>query len=206
MLSGAFMKRRLIGLVWVGTALVVAAVVPDSVLAAESSPSSLTTFASAPLGYSVQLPPAWRRSLRLSGMRQDPSVIVGVDVFTVRTPGDEAAALGTSDITGPAFDHALVIEVWANPSRLTASQWASSRLAGSRSGQRVDQVTVGAQSATRITNGSTYTVAHFISRGTQMYVLGYSISPTPTWWPAGLPESKLRTDIDQIVQSFVAAP
>jgi hypothetical protein len=152
-------------------------------------------------GYRVDLPPGWRRSDLLSLRIDNNQVHLGHDVYTVRSPDDERNSVGRVGQVGPAWNYALVIEAWRNPTRLSAVQWASSTdHAGWAKGQSVQQVRVAGRDAARLQFGARYTVAYFVPDGDRMFLLGYHTDLGPA--PAGANAQGLQG----IIASFRFGP
>jgi hypothetical protein len=168
------------------TATATATVIPSATSSSpvKSSPPTAGPTYQSQLGYSVLLPSGWRRSELQSRMSPNPQGdpdLLGVEVFTTRTPADEADAMRRADTgIGPA-------QVY------TAGLVALS----------VDPTTVDGHAAAKTTfkfatdNGqSFYTV--YVQDGDHMWAIGYTLAPSDIETPAGATEPAVRG----IVESF----
>jgi hypothetical protein len=124
---------------------------------------------SADFGYHVDLPASWRHSPRLSRFING-SYSRGHDVFTIRSDSDELAA-AQDHWLGPAWQGTVLIEVYRN-SGLTAMQWATRPEWDWRDGQVVDTLTFAGRQAVRIRGGARFSVAYYVTNGTDIYVVG----------------------------------
>ncbi|MHB8630497.1 MAG: hypothetical protein ACYC9W_01035, partial [Candidatus Limnocylindria bacterium] len=86
-----------------------------------------TAYVSSTLGYSVQLPGAWRRSSVLSTLVNNGTLKVGHDVFTIRSVADEAGVLNDPG-PGAAWSYVAVVERWRDPAGWSAIAWATDPL------------------------------------------------------------------------------
>jgi len=120
-------------------------------------------------GYHVDLPASWRHSPRLSRLING-TYNRGHDLFTIRTDSDEAAAAHDHWL-GPAWQGTVLIEVYGNGG-LTAQQWATRPEWDWRDGQVVDTVTFAGRQAVRIRGGARFSVAYYVTNGTDIYVVG----------------------------------
>ncbi len=163
--------------------------------AASTEPA--TTYSSPTFGYSVNLPKGWRRSTRLSlvpGKHPDLTWIVGTDVFTRRTPEDEAAAQ-VQEIAGPDWSFVVVVEVYPNPQGLSPSQYIASEQSG-RLGETIEPVVFSGQPAVKRTNGPNLELVYYLRDGPNIFRVGYRINPQSQPAPA------TEADLQAIVNSF----
>lgn len=198
--------RRLAGRV-APVAAVVPALLSLAAVLVMSSPapslaaSTLVDSFESSFGYRIDLPAGWRHSTLLSVRIDGNPVHLGHDVYTVRTTDDERNGLGRVGQMGPACQYALVIEVYRNPERLTALQWAGSfRHAGWAKGQSIQQVRLAGREAALLQRGARYAVAYFVPDGDRMFLLGYRTDLGAA--PTVANENALRA----IVVSFRFAP
>jgi len=171
-------------------------------LAATHGPSGpATAYVSQGLGYSVQLPPAWRRSTVLSAMVNNGNLKVGHEVFTIRSLADESGVLNDPG-PGAAWSYVAVVEQWRDPAGWSAMAWATDPLlAGWAQGQVVESATIDGHLAAKVTNGPRFSVAYYVYDGGRMFVVGYKVD-APDWKPLAASESDLRA----IVSSFHITP
>jgi hypothetical protein len=171
-------------------------------LAVTRGPSGpAAAYASQSLGYSVQLPAAWRRSTALSALVNNGSLKVGHEVFTVRSTADEAGVLNDPG-PGAAWSYVAVVEQWRDPLAWTPMAWATDPLlAGWAQGQVVENATIDGHVAAKVTNGPRFSVAYYVYDAGRMFVVGYKID-RPDWKPSAATESDLRA----IVASFHITP
>jgi len=171
-------------------------------LAVTRGPSGpAAAYASQSLGYSVQLPAAWRRSTALSALVNNGSLKVGHEVFTVRSTADEAGVLNDPG-PGAAWSYVAVVEQWRDPLAWTPLAWATDPLlAGWAQGQVVENATIDGHVAAKVTNGPRFSVAYYVYDAGRMFVVGYKID-RPDWKPSAATESDLRA----IVASFHITP
>lgn len=154
------------------------------------------TYESREFGYMIDVPADWRRSERLSLVITDNKYHRGHDVFTLRNADDEENATKQSDWLGPAWQGAVVIEVYRNPLGLTALQWATRPEWDWRTDQVLAAATLAGREAVLINNGARFAVAYYVPRGSDMFVVGYLRHAD--WEPSTLNPA----DLVQIVSSF----
>ena len=160
-----------------------------------------TAYASSTLGYSVQLPGAWRRSSTLSAMVNNGNLKVGHEVFTIRSTSDEASAI-VDPGPGAAWSYVTVVEQWRDPAGWTAMAWATDPLlAGWAQGQVVESASIDGHAAAKVTNGPRFSVAYYVYDAGRMFVVGYKVD-APDWKPSSATEADLRA----IVASFHITP
>lgn len=169
---------------------------------ARPSAAASSTYTST-FGYQLTLPDGWRQSAKLSRVITGNTVHLGHDTFTVRSDQDESRLIAQFPETlGPEWQYVVVVEVYNNPTNLSASQWANTPLlAGWAKGQTVSSVTFDGKSAARITNGARYSVAYYVAVPGKMFLVGER-ADTPAWFPSGAQTSTL----DGIVSSFHTTP
>jgi hypothetical protein len=161
-----------------------------------------------PLGYSVELLSAWRRSdlqsRTLPTPQGDPNLL-GVDTFTTRTPADEEAALRRSDTgVGPAQIYTASVALYRNSLNETPLAFAQRVKGGS------GLVAVSTESTTVAGLAGVKTTFKFTTSDTQtfytlyvqdrdwMWIIGYALAPSGVEAPAGATEQGARG----IVESF----
>jgi hypothetical protein len=194
--------RRLAPLAAFGAAVIAIAALGATALAATRGPIGPTTaYVSQPLGYSVQLPAAWRRTAVLSAMVNNGNLKVGHEVFTIRTVADEAGVLNDPG-PGAAWSYVAVVEQWRDPAGWTALAWATDPLlAGWAKGQVVESATIDGHVAAKVTNGPRFSVAYYLYDTGRMFVVGYKVD-APEWKPSAATES----DLQAIVATFHVTP
>jgi hypothetical protein len=171
---------------------------PSSGTSSSPTAASTTTpapasgrFVSAALGYSIQLPPPWRKSACLSvSPEQASSGVVGIDGFTSVPAADELSG-DTGGLIGT-----VSIRVDANPTRLTADAWATSPRMGATSGQRIEPARLDGREGVRAINGALQTETTLVAVDDVMYLVGF------TAYPGDPRETAMRA----IVASFAFAP
>lgn len=152
----------------------------SSASSSSASPSSRATaattataasgrFVNAALGYSVQLPPPWRRTSCLS-VGPDPARpdLLGIDGFTSVPARDESYG-----DTGGLFG-TVSVRVDRNADRLTAEAFASSPRMGSTQGQRLEPARLGGRDGVRVINGSLQTETTLVAVDDLMYLVGFT--------------------------------
>lgn len=152
---------------------------PPTASASTSPPASATAtataasgrFANSFLGYSIQMPPPWRRSGCLS-VKQDPARpdLLGVDGFTSVPPADESYG----DVGGPVGTVSVAVE--RNPSRLTADEWARAPRMGPA--QVIEPATLDGRPGVRTVRGPQQTETTHVAVDDLMYTVSF-IEKTP---------------------------
>jgi hypothetical protein len=192
------------------TATATATVIPSATSSSpvKSSPPTAGPTYQSQLGYSVLLPSGWRRSELQSRMSPNPEGdpdLLGVEVFTTRTPADEADAMRRADTgIGPAQVYTAGVALYRNSRSETAMAFAQRVKGGSGLvALSVDPTTVDGHAAAKTTfkfatdNGqSFYTV--YVQEGDHMWAIGYTLAPSDIETPAGATEPAVRG----IVESF----
>jgi hypothetical protein len=130
-------------------------------------------FTSAGLGYSIQVPPPWRRTPCLSS-GEDPrsSEILGIDTFTSVPAAEESHG-----DTGGLVD-TVSVRVERNPSRLTPEAWANSPRMGSSQGRRTEPATLDGRPGVRIVSEVLQTETTIVAVDDLMYMVGFTVRPT----------------------------
>lgn len=147
-------------------------------------------------GYRVDLPSGWRRSDQLSRAIANNPYHRGHDVFTLRTPSDEDAAIKGSDWLGPAWQGAVIVEVYRNSSNLTPLQWATRPEWDWREGQLLEVTVFAGRPAVVIRNGARFAVAYYVANGPDMFVVAFT--KHADWQPRTLNAA----DLQAIISSF----
>jgi hypothetical protein len=194
--------RRLLPLATFVAAVIAVAALGATALAATRGPAGpATAYVSQTLGYSVQLPAAWRRSTTISALVSNGNLKVGHEVFTIRSSPDEASAI-VDPGPGAAWSYVAVVEQWRDPAGWTALAWATDPLlAGWAKGQVVESATIDGHVAAKVTNGPRFSVAYYVYDAGRMFVVGYKVD-APDWKPAAATDTDLRA----IVASFHISP
>ena len=194
--------RRLVPLAALLAGVIGIAALGATALAATRGPAGpVSAYASQTLGYSVQLPAAWRRSAVLSALVNNGNLKLGHEVFTIRSTADEAGVLNDPG-PGAAWSYVAVVEQWRDPLAWTPMAWATDPLlAGWAKGQVVENATIDGHAAAKVTNGPRFSVAYYVYDAGRMFVVGYKVD-APDWKPSAAAESDLRT----IVASFHITP
>ena len=171
-------------------------------LAATRGPAGPSTaYVSQTLGYEVQLPGSWRRSMALSALVRNGNLKLGHEVFTIRSTADESGVLNDPG-PGAAWSYVAVVEQWRDPSQWTAMAWATDPLlAGWAKGQVVETAVIDGRIAAKVTNGPRFSVAYYVQDRDRMFVVGYKVD-APDWKPSAATEADLRA----IVASFHITP
>lgn len=130
-------------------------------------------FTNAVLGYSIQLPPPWRRTPCLSNAEDPRSPeILGIDTFT-RVPAVDETYGDTA-----AFVDTVSVRVERNPSRLTPEAWANSPRMGSSQGQRIEPATLDGRAGVRLVAEALQTETTIVAVDDLMYMVGFTARPT----------------------------
>jgi hypothetical protein len=148
-------------------------VTPSPSATASTAPTAASgRFVDATLGYSILLPPPWRKSACLSvGPDQANSGIVGIDGFTSVPAADESRG-----DTGGLID-TVSVRVDRNPTRLTADAWANSPRMGATQGQRLEPARLDGRDGVRVVNGALQTETTIVAVDDLMYMVGFTASP-----------------------------
>ena len=171
--------------------------------APSASPAS-TTYQS-PLGYSVQLPAGYRRSdlqSRTSPNPQGDPELLGYEVFTTRTPADEAETLRRLD-TGP-FTYSASVSLYRNSRNESAMAFADRQKGGfGLVVVSTEPTTVDGRPAVKVTFKSFQADAKtfyslYVADGDRIWVVSYVLGQPSDPVPAGATEGGLRS----IVESF----
>ena len=194
--------RRFAPLATFVAAVIAIAALGATALAGTRGPvESTTSYMSQTLGYEVQLPGAWRRSMVLSALVRNGTLKLGHEVFTIRSVADEAGVLNDPG-PGAAWSYVAVVEQWRDPAGWTAMAWATDPLlAGWAKGQVVESATIDGHLAAKVTNGPRFSVAYYVYDAGRMFVVGYKVD-APDWKPSAATES----DLQAIVATFHVTP
>lgn len=155
------------------TSAPVVATAPPATASPASTPSASPSpaggrYVSALLGYSLELPPPWHRSICNDTVTQQTPVPRG-EVFNGVNPRDFTAA----DIGSPYPNVQVMAE--ENPQNLSPRQWAESGRSGATTGERVEDVTyAGRPGARKTVPGGVPT--YFVQGRDRMYVVGPHVS------------------------------
>jgi hypothetical protein len=186
---------------FVAAVIAIAALGATALAATRGPVEPATAYVSSTLGYSVQLPAAWRRTSVLSAMVNNGNLKVGHEVFTIRTVADEAGVLNDPG-PGAAWSYVADVEQWRDPLGWTAMAWATDPLlAGWAKGQVVESATIDGHLAAKVTNGPRFSVAYYVYDAGRMFVVGYKVD-APDWKPSAATES----DLQAIVATFHVTP
>lgn len=158
---------------------------PASTRSASPSPAG-GRYVSALLGYSLELPPPWHRSICNGTVTQQTPVPQG-EVFHGVAPRD-----WTAGDTGSQHPDLRVLAE-ANPDDLTPRQWAESGRSGATLGEQVEDVTyAGRPAARKAVPGGIPT--YFVQDRGRMYVVGPGLF--------GPHDAATRQAIVRIIESF----
>jgi hypothetical protein len=147
-------------------------------------------FVSASLGYSIETPPPWRRSVCTSGSFTQQGVFFANDVFVAVSARDE-----TGTDTGVPYP-TVRVAVEGNPQNLTPRQWAEQgKTVGSTAGERIEEVAFAGRPAARKSFATTPRATYFVSSGPNMFVVIPSPGPTPI-------DAATEQTMVQMVESF----
>lgn len=164
------------------------ATAPASPAATPLGSPSLTggRYVSALLGYSLELPPPWHRSICNGTVTQQTPIPDG-EVFIGVSPRHF-----TGGDTGSRYPDVFV-RAEDNPQRLSPRQWAESGRSGAREGERVEDVTfAGRPAARKSVPGGLPT--YFAQDRDRMYVVGPG-----AFYPQ---DASTQQTIDGIIESF----
>jgi hypothetical protein len=172
--------------------------------AGSTSPATGATYQS-PLGYSVQLPPGYRRSdlqSRTTPVPQGDPDLLGSETFTTRTPADEAEVIRRSD-TGP-FIYSASVGLFRNTRNESATAYAE-RVKGAfgLTVVSVEPTTVDGRAGAKTTfkffqaDAKTFYTL-YVADGDRIWIIGYILGSPTDPVPAGTTEEGLRS----IVESF----
>ena len=142
-----------------------------------SSPVAIPLFNNAVLGYSINLPAAYR--LHTSSINAGQPEQLGTDAFSVRTVAEERVDCLSSESPsiGSVLKHEFVtVAVAANVRGLSAVQWATGSPYADRL-HAVEAVTVGAYEAARLVRQG-IADAYVIRANNRIYVLSHANSPS----------------------------
>lgn len=143
-------------------------------------------YVSALLGYSLELPPPWHRSICNGTVTQQTPVPMG-EVFVGVNPRDFTAG----DVGSQHPDVRVMAE--ENPERLSPRQWAESGRSGASLGERVEDVTyAGRPAARKSVPGGIPT--YFVQDRGRMYVVGPG--------PFGPQPASTQQTVVRIIESF----
>jgi len=137
--------------------------------AATTATAASGRFVNAALGYSVQLPPPWRRTGCLS-VGPDPARpdLLGIDGFTSVLAADESYG-----DTGGLFG-TVSVRVDRNADRLTADAFAQSPRMGSTQAQRLEPARLDGREGVRVINGALQTETTLVAVDDLMYLVGFT--------------------------------
>jgi hypothetical protein len=183
-------RPRLALVLALATAAIVSGAAVQSVGATRAATS---TFVSSDLGYQVDLPANFRRSILYSYVADaaDP-FYVGQDVLTPHAIAAEAA--DKAKVPGATWHWVVTVRVLKNPAGLTPLQflnrleWAST--------QTTQNLTFAGSSATLVRFGAVYPFTYYIAHGNRMFMVSYSSDSTRP--VSGVSE----TDLTTIINSF----
>lgn len=149
---------------------------PSPTVTASTTPNAASgRFVNAALGYSIQLPPPWRKSACLSVGPDEAnylSQIVGIDGFTSVPAADELRG-DTGGLQGT-----VSVRVDRNPTRLTADAWSTSPRMGSTQGQRLEPARLDGREGVRVVNGALQTETTIVAVDDVMNMVGFTASPS----------------------------
>lgn len=136
------------------------------------TPTSPGRYVNSVLGYSVQLPPPWRRSACLSfgGSPQVPDIL-GTDAFTSVPAAEES--IGD---TGGSFG-TVSVEVDRNPDRLSADDWARLPRMGPPQNKSIEPATLDGRAGVRVVSGALQSETTVIPVDAVMYLVTFTAPP-----------------------------
>src|SRR5687768_14783581 len=182
----------------------------SAVATVTGSASPATIAYQSPLGYSVQLPVAWRRSELQSRTtawppgQGDPDQL-GSELFTRLSPLDEAEAVRRSDTgVGPSLVYTAMVSLFRNSRNLSAMAYADrEKGALGLNSVSIEPTTVDGRTGVKstfkfATSDPTSFYALYVPDGERMWVIRYFTAPAGTAIPAGATEPAVRG----IVESF----
>jgi hypothetical protein len=121
------------------------------------------------LGFSVQLPPPWRRTACLSVANARVPEILGIDTFT-NVPAAEESIGDTGPLHGTTG-----VRVERNPSGLSAEAWARSPRMPPPDGKTIDPATLDGRAGVRVVDSQSEMTV--VAVDDLMYVVGFTAQP-----------------------------
>jgi hypothetical protein len=146
----------------------IGATVPSGATASPIASPASGRYVSAGLGYSIETPPPWHRSICSPAVTQQNES--GGDVFVPVSARDE-----TSSDIGAAYT-TLGINVEANPQGLSPRQWAQQDRSGF-AGQQIEDVVYADRPAARKGAPGTPLATYFVANGGRMYKIDPLVRP-----------------------------
>ena len=136
------------------------------------TPSAAGRYVNSVLGFSVQLPPPWRRTACLSsGANPQVPDILGIDSFTSVPAAEES--IGD---TG-AFFGAVSVEVDRNPNRLSADDWARMPRMGPPQNRSIEPATLDGRAGVRVVSGTLQSETTVVPVDDVMYLVTFTAPP-----------------------------
>lgn len=153
--------------------------------------------------FSLELPPPYRKTDRLSIVDTGGTRPAAQDAFTARTPGDEiTSGQGCGHTACAIWNYVAVVEAWPDEASTGAPREWYQRYSYAE-GERFQELTVDGRPAVRIDGGATYPVQYIVRDGTRVFRVAYLIYP-PAFAPP--PVGASRDKLEQILRSFRFAP
>ena len=171
-----------------------------------SSPTATPTYVSSSHLYSVGLPDPYRYSDRLSLDFPAGARPAWQDVFTARTPTDEAAAGGScAGATGcPTWNYVAVIQAYGDVGSDTPRSFYT-RSSGAI-GESIVDTTVDGRPAIKVTNGATYPLQFIVKDGSRIFRVGYEIYGAETFKDLPVPSGASREKLLALIESLRFVP
>ena len=176
---------------------------PTSPTAATASPEATRAsgrYASAGLGYSIELPPPWHRSSCSGVDTQQTPVRAGEEFVSVSAHDETGSDIGVAYPTLRVFGE-------ANPQGLTPRQWAEQgRTVGASADERIEDVIYADRPAARkvLNFGGTPLDTYFVANGGRMYVVS-PVSRVPPDGPTQLTMARMIDSFRFLTDAEVAA-
>ena len=167
---------------------------------AAPSPTA-ATYTNTSYAFRLSLPEPYRKSARLSLANTGSQRPAAQDVFTARTEAHEASVSSEPCQTGVCsiWNYVAVVSVNLGAGTQTPREWYTST--SFSAGEVIEDMTVDARPAAKITNGSRYPLQYVVKEGDRMFVVGYHIHPN-----VQVPTGATKEKLEQILASFRFAP
>ena len=163
--------------------------------ASPSASAAIGRYVSAGLGYSIETPSPWHRSICSAAAVTQQGAAPASELFVPVVPREEAG----TDI-GPAYP-TLSVTVEADPQNLSPRQWAENDPTGV-AGQRIEDIVYADRSAARKVFPGTPLAKYFVANGGRMYTVEANTRPPNTPPGGAVPDAPMLQTMLRIVDSF----
>lgn len=168
---------------------------PGAPSPSQTTPAGSGRYVSAGLGYSIETPSPWHRSICSPAVVTQQGVALASELFVPVSTRDETG----TDI-GPAYP-TLSVTVEANPQNLSPRQWAEEDPSGV-AGQRIEEVVYADRPAARKVFPGTPLAKYFVANGGRIYTVEPN-TRTPNSPPGGaLPDAATQQAMLRMIDSF----